>query len=352
MTKTKTTNTRAMTAIARATGGLTRREAIGAGLGLAAALTAFPAAAATLVKGADVSWVSQQESAGYSFYNASGTKTDPFKLLKDLGINTIRLRVWVNPNGGWCDGADTLYKAKRAIAQGQKVMLTFHYSDSWADPGQQTKPASWASHSFTQLMSDVYAHTQGILSYLKTNGVTVDYVQVGNEINSGMLWPDGQASGSSFANLVKLINNGNDAVKAVFPSAKVILHLANGHDNAVFRWFFDGMKANGARYDVIGMSHYPTSSNWSSRNAALSTNMADMVSRYGKPVIVAETGMDWQQAAASKAMIADLLTRVSALGANGLGVLYWEPQAYPGWQGYTWGALDGSGRFTSAMDPF
>ena len=86
--------------------------------------------------------------------------------------------------------------------------------------------------------------------------------------------------------------------------------------------------------------------------AVLSTNMADMVSRYGKPVIVAETGMDWQQAAASKAIIADLLTRVSALGANGLGVLYWEPQAYPGWQGYTWGALDGSGRFTSAMDPF
>ena len=330
----------------------TRREAIGTGLGLAAGLTALPAAAATLVKGADVSWVSQEESAGYSFYNAAGTKTDPFKLLKDLGINTIRLRVWVNPSGGWCDGADTLYKAKRAIAQGQKVMLTFHYSDSWADPGQQTKPASWASHTFTQLMSDVYAHTQGILSYLKSNGVTVDYVQVGNEINSGMLWPDGQASGSSFANLVKLINNGNDAVKSVFPSAKVILHLANGHDNAVFRWFFDGMKANGARYDVIGLSHYPTASNWSSRNAALSTNMADMVSRYGKPVIVAETGMDWQQAAASKAMIADLLTRVSALGANGLGVLYWEPQAYPGWQGYTWGALDGSGRFTSAMDPF
>ena len=327
-----------------------RRWCAGVVMGAVGAFVALPAAA--LDQGADVSWVSQEESAGYSFYNSSGTKTDPFVLLKNLGVNTIRLRVWVNPSGGWCNGADTLYKAKRAIAQGQKVMLTFHYSDSWADPGQQTKPAAWSSHTLTQLQADVYSHTQGILSYLKTNGVTVSYVQVGNEINSGMLWPEGQASGSSFANLVSLINNGYTATKAVFPNAKVVLHLANGYNNTVFRWFFDGMKANGAKYDVIGLSHYPTSSNWSTLNAQLSTNMADMVSRYGKPVIVAETGMDWQQASAAKSMLADVMTRLTALGSNGLGVLYWEPQAYPGWQGYTWGALNGSGYFTSALDPF
>jgi len=327
-----------------------RRWCAGLVMGAVGAFAALPAAA--LDKGADVSWVSQEESAGYSFYNASGVKTDPFVLLKNLGVNTIRLRVWVNPSGGWCNGADTLYKAKRAIAQGQKVMLTFHYSDSWADPGQQTKPAAWSSHTLTQLQADVYSHTQGILSYLKNNGVTVSYVQVGNEINSGMLWPEGKASGSSFASLVSLINNGYNATKAVFPSAKVVLHLANGYDNTVFRWFFDGMKANGAKYDVIGLSHYPTASNWSTLNAQLSTNMADMVSRYGKPVIVAETGMDWQQASAAKSMLADVMTRLSALGSNGLGVLYWEPQAYPGWQGYTWGALNGSGYFTSALDPF
>jgi arabinogalactan endo-1,4-beta-galactosidase len=327
-----------------------RRWCAGVALGAVGAFAALPAAA--LDKGADVSWVSQEESAGYSFYNSSGTKTDPFVLLKNLGVNTIRLRVWVNPSGGWCDGADTLYKAKRAIAQGQKVMLTFHYSDSWADPGQQTKPAAWSSHTLTQLQADVYSHTQGILSYLKNNGVTVSYVQVGNEINSGMLWPEGKASGTSFASLVSLINNGYSATKAVFPSAKVVLHLANGYNNTVFRWFFDGMKANGAKYDVIGLSHYPTASNWSTLNAQLSTNMADMVSRYGKPVIVAETGMDWQQASAAKSMLADVMTRLTALGSNGLGVLYWEPQAYPGWQGYTWGALNGSGYFTSALDPF
>ena len=327
-----------------------RRWCAGVVMGAVGAFVAGPAAA--LDKGADVSWVSQEESAGYSFYSASGAKTDPFVLLKNAGVNTVRLRVWVNPSGGWCNGADTLYKAKRAQAQGQKIMLTFHYSDSWADPGLQTKPAAWSSHTLAQLQTDVYSHTQGILSYLKSNGVTVSYVQVGNEINSGMLWPEGKASGSSFASLVSLINSGYNATKAVYPGAKVVLHLANGYNNTVFRWFFDGMKNNGAKYDVIGMSHYPTAGNWGTLNAQLSTNMADMVSRYGKPVIVAETGMDWQQASAAKSMLADVMTRVSALGANGLGVLWWEPLAYPGWQGYTWGAINGSGYLTSALDPF
>lgn len=321
---------------------------------LALGLAALPAAhAATLAKGADVSWVDEEEAAGYSFYDAAGTATDPFVLLKNAGVNAIRLRVWVNPANGWNNGADTLYKAQRAKAQGQRIMLSFHYSDSWADPGQQTKPAAWSSHTQAQLVNDVYSHTQGVLQYLKSKGISVEWVQVGNEINSGMLWPEGKASGSSFGNLVQLINSGYSAVKAVYPGALVVLHLANGHDNTVFRWFFDGMKANGAQYDVIGLSHYPTASNWASRNSQLNTNMKDMIARYGKPVIVAETGMDWQQATAARNMVADLLSKVTALGSSkGLGVFYWEPTAYPGWQGYTWGALDGSGRLTIALDPY
>lgn len=319
---------------------------------LIALIAAAPVAvqAATLAEGADVSWVDQLESAGYSFYNAGGTQTDPFVLLKGLGVNAIRLRVWVNPSGGWCNAADTLYKAKRAAAQGQRIMIDFHYSDSWADPGQQTPPAAWSSHSVAQLDTDVYAHTHDVLNYLKSNGIAVEWVQVGNEINGGMLWPQG--STSHFSQLAGFINNGYNATKAVYPNAQVVLHLANGHDNAVFRWFFDNVKSAGAQWDVIGLSHYPTASNWSSRNAAVATNMSDMVSRYGKPVIVSEVGMDWQQAGAAKSMLADLLTKVQALGSKGLGVFYWEPEAYPGWQGYTMGALDGSGRFTSALDPY
>jgi arabinogalactan endo-1,4-beta-galactosidase len=306
--------------------------------------------AVEFARGADISWVSEQEAAGRVFRDPRGDPADPFVLLKGLGVNAIRLRVWVQPKAPWCDVEDTLRKARRAQAQGQRIMIDFHYSDSWADPGQQTVPAAWASHTVAQLDQDVYAHTYGVLNYLKANGITVEWVQVGNEINAGMLWPQG--STAHVSQLAGFLNNGYQAVKAVYPSALVVVHLANGYDNASFRSFFDAIKAAGASWDVIGLSHYPTTSNWAARNKLIAANMADMISRYGKPVIVAEVGMDWQQAATASAMLADLMTREQALGANGLGVFYWEPQAYPGWQGYTFGALDGSGRFTAALDPY
>lgn len=157
-------------------------------------LTNAMSQAATFANGADVGWVTQQESSNYGWYNSSGVKTDPFVLLKNGNINAVRLRVWVNPSGGWCDGKDVLYKAQRAKAQGQRIMIDFHYSDTWADPGHQTKPAAWSSHTIGQLYTDVYNHTTGILNYLKSNGIAVDWVQVGNEINGGMLWPEGSTS--------------------------------------------------------------------------------------------------------------------------------------------------------------
>jgi arabinogalactan endo-1,4-beta-galactosidase len=307
---------------------------------------------ATFASGADVSWVDQEEAAGHVFRDAAGTTQDPFLLLKNIGMNAIRLRVWVSPAGGWCDAADTLYKAQRAAAQGQRVLIDFHYSDSWADPGQQTPPAAWAGHTVAQLNNDVYQHTVGVLNYLKSNGVSVSWVQVGNEINGGMLWPAGRIASAGYAPVAGFINSGYNAVKAVFPSAPVIVHLANGYDDAGFRRFFDGVKAAGGRWDVTGLSHYPPVASWASYNSQILATMKDMVARHGKPVMVMETGMDWTQAATSKAMSADLIAKTTSLGANGLGVFYWEPQAYPGWQGYTLGATDNAGKFTQALDPY
>ena len=326
------------------------RAALAAAALVACALP-IAAHAQTWAGGSDVSWVDQEESSGYKFYNGSGVQTDPFTLLKNLSINAIRLRVWVNPSGGWNNGADTLYMAKRAIAQGQRVMIDFHYSDSWADPGKQTIPAAWTDHSLAALQSKVYSHTYDILNYLKSNGVTVTWVQVGNEINSGLLWPTG--STSSFSNLAALTNQGYAATKAVFPSAQVIIHLANAYDDADFRWFFDNFKAAGGKWDITGMSHYPTTSNWSTLNAQAGTTMNDVASRYAKPVMIVEVGMDYSQAATAKSMVADIIARNKAVpSSRGLGVFYWEPEAYPGWQGYTLGALTSAGKFTAAMDPF
>ena len=173
-----------------------------------------PPAPTFIFKGADISWLTQMETAGKIFYNSSGTAQDCIQILKNLGMNSIRLRVWVNPAGGWNNTADVLAKATRAKNLGMKILIDFHYSDSWADPGQQNKPAAWAAQDFATLQTSVYDHTFNVLTALKTNGITPDWVQVGNETNDGMLWPTGRAS-TNMANFAALVNKGYDAVKAV-----------------------------------------------------------------------------------------------------------------------------------------
>lgn len=313
-------------------------------------LAPLPACAAEFALGADVSWVDEQEASGLKFYSAAGMATDPFVLLRQRGINAIRLRVWVNPADGWNDAAHVLAKARRAAAQGQRILIDFHYSDTWADPGHQTKPAAWANHTPAQLKADVYAHTENVLRLLKKQGIAVDWVQVGNEINAGMLWPEG--SYTHFDTLAGFINSGYRASKAVYPDAPVIVHVADGVNNDLSRWFFDGLRKAGARWDIIGLSHYPEPATWPRDNARIIANMADLLTRYDTPVMVCEVGMDWQQAQPARAMLADLIKETRRLGPKALGVFYWEPQAYPGWQGYTKGALDQSGKLTPAMDAF
>jgi arabinogalactan endo-1,4-beta-galactosidase len=303
-------------------------------------------------KGADISWLTQMESSGKKFYNSVGAEQECMALLKSLGMNSVRLRVWVNPSGSWNNSADVVAKAIRAKNLGLRIMIDFHYSDTWADPGQQAKPAAWASLDFATLKTSLATHTTTVLTELKNNGVSPEWVQVGNETNNGMLWPDGKAS-TNMANFTQLVNAGYDAVKAVFPSAKVIVHISNGYDNALFRWMFDGLSSNGAKYDVIGMSLYPSSTNWATLNSQCLTNMNDMVARYGKEVMVVEVGMSWDQASACNSFLSDLITKTkSVTNGKGLGVFYWEPEAYNNWQGYTLGAFDNSGKPTVALNAF
>jgi arabinogalactan endo-1,4-beta-galactosidase len=311
-----------------------------------------PPAAATFAKGADVSWITQMEAEGKKFYNSAGVQTEGMQLLKNLGMNSIRLRVWVNPAGGWNNQADVVAKAVRARNLGLRVMIDFHYSDYWADPGKQNKPAAWTALDFAGLKTALAEHTRTVLTALKNSAVTPEWVAVGNETNDGMLWPDGKAS-ANMNNFAQLVNAGYDASKEIFPSAKVIVHISNGYDNSLFRWMFDGLKANGAKYDVIGISLYPSPTDWSTLTTQCLANMNDMVTRYGKEVIVCEVGMSWDQATASKAFLTDIIAKVKSVPNNkGLGVLYWEPQAYNNWQGYTLGAFDNAGKPTIALDAF
>jgi arabinogalactan endo-1,4-beta-galactosidase len=302
-------------------------------------------------KGADISWLTQMESSGISFYDSTGKKMDCMLILKGVGINSIRLRAWVNPSDGWCNTADLVSKALRAKNLGFKIMIDFHYSDVWADPGHQSKPSSWTNLDFTSLTDTVYSYTRHVIDTLKANGITPVWVQVGNETNDGMLWEDGRAS-TNMKQFAGLINSGYQAVKSVNDSIRVIVHISNGYDNTLFRWVFDGLHSNGAKWDIIGMSLYPSTSNWQTLDAQCLSNMNDMVTRYGTPVMISEIGMDVNAPSACRSFIADIIQKTNSVsGGNGLGVFYWEPESY-NWEGYSLGAFDNSGKPTVALYGF
>lgn len=302
-------------------------------------------------KGADISWITQMEASNRKFYTAAGVEMEGFALMKSLGMNSIRLRVWVNPNPAYNGTADVLAKAVRAKNLGMRVMIDFHYSDSWADPGKQTKPAAWAGQTVAQLKVSLASHTSTVLTALQAAGVTPEWVQVGNETNNGMLWPDGQAS-TNMANYAQFVLAGYDAVKAVFPTAKVIVHVSNGFDNGLFQWNIGGLISNGAKFDVIGMSLYPSAANYTAYNTQILNNMNDMVAKFGKEVMVVETGFAANNPTVAKAFLTDLIAKTRVVNDNkGLGVIYWEPQAY-NWQGYGLGAFDNTGKPTAALDAF
>jgi arabinogalactan endo-1,4-beta-galactosidase len=308
-------------------------------------------------RGADVSWLAQMEATGYVFYDENGNAADCLDLLMARGINSIRLRVFVHPSSdktnGHCSPEETAVMAARAKAKGLEVMLDFHYSDTWADPAHQTKPATWASVSFAALKDSVYAHTYYTLNLLKQAGVTPKWVQIGNEIPSGMLWPSGYINNPQ--QLAELINSGNQAVKDIDNKIQTIVHIDQGNDNARFRWFYDLMQQNGAQFDIIGASYYPywLGSDYTATIADLGNNLKDMVSRYNKPVMVVEVGGDYWEVANSKDLLIATIGAVKDVPSQmGLGVFYWEPQGAKPWSGYQLNCWQDNGRPSPALDAF
>ena len=140
--------------------------------------------------GADIGWCTEYESKGYKFYNGAGEERECTALMKELGLNAVRHRVWVDPSkhGNWCSKEDLLVKCRRAKALDMAIMVDFHYSDWWADPGKQNIPAAWSGHSYEQMKEDLYNHTVEVLKYLKDNGIEPKWIQVGNETRNGFLW--------------------------------------------------------------------------------------------------------------------------------------------------------------------
>ncbi len=300
----------------------------------------------TISKGADIGWISQLQDNGISWVNESGITENPLKILKDQGIDSVRLRVFVNPptsaqwtknDGttcllGYADKDSVVEMAKQASDLGLKIMIDFHYSDHFADPAYQDIPEEWSNHSLEQLKKDVYNHTYEVMTSLANAGIYPEWVQVGNENNSGMLWPYGYIwNGSStpdVTNWVSFINKGYEAVKKVSPSSKVIIHLAEGHENELFRTIFDSLTTAEANYDVIGMSYYPYWADMDYKDSIdeLSYNLNDMASRYNKEVMVCEVGGLDSDETESYNLIKAVINAVMEVPNNkGLGVFYWEP---------------------------
>lgn len=306
---------------------------------------------AQFANGADISWLSEMEAYGYIFKDNSGVQKDCLEILKEKGINALRFRVWVNPKGKYSNKQDVTYMSQRAKRMGFDVMIDFHMSDTWADPAHQTKPAAWATHSFSQLLNDVYNHVYDVLDTLKSVGVIPKWVQIGNETNDGMLWEDGRAS-KNMANFAALIKKGYDAVKAIDSSIQVIVHLSDAHKINMYRWMFDGLKNNGAKWDIIGMSVYPYWANlpWAVDDSLALITMKDMISRYNTKVMVVEAGYRYDQPVEANHYLIDLIEKTKSVG--GLGVFYWEPQSY-NWKGYQLGAWDPRTKApTVALDAF
>ena len=308
-------------------------------------------------KGADVSWLPQMEATGYRFYDTDGKEKDCLQLLKERGMNTIRLRVFVNPSqdkaSGHCSKEETVTMALRAQKAKMRIMIDFHYSDTWADPAKQAKPAAWANLSFDALQNKVYEHTFNVLTALKKAGVTPEWVQVGNEIPGGMLWPDG--STNNWAQLAQLLNKGYEATKAVNAKIKVIVHVDEGNNNEKFRWFFDKATEHQVKYDVIGLSYYPfwIKKDYSETIADLQKNLNDMASRYQKEVMVVEVGGVDEQVQNTRELLAATIKAVRAVPDHkGLGVLYWEPQGAKSWSGYGLSAWQQDGKPSPALDAF
>jgi arabinogalactan endo-1,4-beta-galactosidase len=312
-----------------------------------------------LVKGADISWLPQMEATGYKFYSDEGKEEDCFKILKDHGINTIRLRTFVNPSpdpiSGHCSKEETVAMAERARKWGMYVMIDFHYSDSWADPSKQVKPKAWEGHGFPQLLDDVYHYTFDVLSALKLKGIYPEWVQVGNETPSGMIYPEGSVE--RWGSLAQLINKAHAAIKVVSPASKVILHVDQGNNKQRFRTWFDNATKHGASYDVIGLSYYPYwldgRPDYTLSIDDLENNMNDLVRRYGKEVMVVEVGGEDTKEENTYQMLRAVIKKVRSVTRDkGLGVIYWEPQGARSWSHYALSAWGNDGRPTKALDAF
>lgn len=336
------------------------------------------------IMGVDASMVATIEECGGVYYNKDGVEQDVFQIMADNGVNFFRVRVWNEPydmygegfGGGNVDVDAAVEMCKRAEAVGMNILVDFHYSDFWADPETQDIPASWASLTKDELVTELGEYTSSSLKKFKNAGITVDIVQIGNEINNGMLFPSaeitwGYEESASFEYLSRLLKAGISAAKEVYPETYTAIHLANGGNFEEFDTYFGYLEDNKVNYDIIGASYYPY---YHGTLDALQNNLDKISAKYKRPVYVAETSYgfttDYNQNTANiynetfedvggyltsiqgqATEIRDVIEVVANVpDSMGLGLFYWEPAWLPvegaDWATGTSGRVEGNGLAT------
>ncbi|MBD2868014.1 glycoside hydrolase family 53 protein [Paenibacillus arenilitoris] len=308
----------------------------------------------TFIIGMDMSFLDEIETFGGK-YEEDGQEGDALRIMKNNGVNAIRLRIWNEPEGGFCNLERTLLMAKRIKELDMHFLLDFHYSDKWADPANQWKPKAWADSSFEVLNDQVFNYTYFVLSELKGQGTVPDMVQIGNEITPGMLWDDGKVDGEfdteeQWAKFATLVKSGIVAAKAVDPTIHIMIHIDRGGDLEASRRFFEKFAEHGVEYDTIGLSFYPW---WHGSLDDLSRNLSELAGQFDKDINVVETAYPWTlDAAEGRSFIVereeqlhpgypatvqgqadyllDLMTIIKkAAGPRGVGFYWWEPAWIP-----------------------
>lgn len=227
------------------------------------------------IKGADLSFLPLVRQSGLTLYNSNNQAEDMLTTLKNAGVNTVRLRLWKNPAAAVSSLSTVKAIAQECHSKGIKVLLSVHYSDTWADPGNQTKPAQWQSSTLAQLKDSIRVYTQ-----LVVNEIQPEYIQIGNEINNGILWPEG--SFNNLANFKGLLQAAIQGARNAVPETKIVFHYAGFTDASAFFSNFTDLD-----YDIIGLSYYPI---WHGKDLnALASALQNLNSTFSKKIFIAET---------------------------------------------------------------
>lgn len=309
--------------------------------------------------GADISWYPQMRQSGFIFRDSAGEPQNLLTTLKEYGIDSIRLRTWVNPSddphAGHCSREETLALAQECRDAGFRIMIDFHYGDTWCDGSHQPMPRAWQGLTRIELEEALNVYTREVLTLLKSGGVEPEWVQIGNETDLGLMLPMGSAE--DFAYLSRLYSAGHDAVKAVFPGCQTMIQLSEITKTDFNLHYFEQLEKHGCRYDMMGFSYYPYhlrnnyGTTYAQAREAFERSMKAIPGRFGKPFMVVETGGLDEDEAGSYALMADVAAAVRAQPLCA-GVMWWEPEGARSWSDYPLSAWREDGTPTRAMAGF